>query len=46
MIYGYAKVATDCQDLAGQLGDLRAVGRTRIFCEKLTGITAERLRLK
>jgi DNA invertase Pin-like site-specific DNA recombinase len=46
MIFGYARVSTDAQDLTAQLKDLKAAGCERVFREKLTGATAERPQLK
>lgn len=46
MIYGYARVSTDTQDLASQLAQLKAAGCGKLFHEKLTGANADRLQLK
>ena len=46
MIYGYARVSTDQQDLANQLAQLEAAGCGKIYREKITGTTADRPELK
>jgi len=46
VIYGYARVSTDAQDLSNQVAQLRAEGCEKIFGEKITGTTAERPQLK
>src|ERR1700732_1026259 len=46
MIYGYARVSTDAQDLASQLAQLKAAGCEKTFREKLTGTTADQPQLK
>ena len=46
MIYGYARVSTDAQDLGNQVAQLRAAGCVTVFREKMTGTHAERPQLK
>lgn len=46
MIYGYARVSTDAQDLAIQLAQLEAAGCKKVFREKKGGHTADRPQLK
>lgn len=46
MIYGYARVSTQDQDLSGQIEKLTAAGCERIFKEKISGKNAERPELQ
>jgi DNA invertase Pin-like site-specific DNA recombinase len=46
MIYGYARVSSNGQDLAQQLAQLDAAGCTKVYREKVSGATAERPQLK
>ncbi len=46
MIYGYARVSTDGQDLAVQRGQIEAAGCARIFSDTFTGTTTDRPQLK
>lgn len=48
MIYGYARVSTDAQDLTNQITQLKAAGcaPVNIFREKISGATVERPQLK
>jgi DNA invertase Pin-like site-specific DNA recombinase len=46
MIYGYPRISTDAQDLTSQLAQLRSAGCEKVFCEKITGSTADRPQLK
>jgi hypothetical protein len=41
MIYGYARVSTDAQDLTSKVAQLKAAGCARVFFrEKISGATA------
>src|SRR5271166_5349768 len=46
MIYGYARVSTDAQDLSNQFAQLKAAGCEKIFRDKLTGAHTERPQLQ
>jgi len=46
MIYGYARVSTDAQDLGNQVAQLKGVGCEKIYREKITGTHAERPQLR
>ena len=46
MIYGYARVSTEAQDLTGATAQLKAAGCQKVFREKITGTTADRPQLK
>ena len=46
MIYGYARVSTDAQDLSNQVTQLKAAGCGTIYREKITGTHADRPQLK
>jgi DNA invertase Pin-like site-specific DNA recombinase len=43
---GYARVSTNGQDLSAQVGDLRAVGCTKIYREKISGAQSDRPELR
>jgi DNA invertase Pin-like site-specific DNA recombinase len=46
MIYGYARVSTEAQDLTSQLAQLKVAGCEKVFREKLTGTNADRPQLR
>ena len=45
MILGYARVSTDGQTLDAQQSALRRAGADRVFAEKISGATSDRLQL-
>jgi hypothetical protein len=46
MIYGFARVPTEAQDLTSQLAQLKGAGCENVYREKLTGTTADRPQLR
>ena len=40
MIFGYARVSTNDQDLSSQLDQLKQAGATKIYREKISGAPA------
>jgi len=46
MIFGYARVSTDAQDLSSELAQLKAAGCEKVFREKIAGTTADRPQLQ
>src|SRR5271163_3107364 len=46
MIFGYARVSTDAQDLTSQFAQLSAAGCERVYREKISGATADRPQLR
>jgi DNA invertase Pin-like site-specific DNA recombinase len=46
MLYGYARVSTDAQDLGNQVTQLKGAGCKKIYREKITGTHADRPQLK
>jgi len=46
MIYGYARVSTDAQDLTSQRAQLTVAGCEKVSSEKITGTTADRPQLQ
>ena len=45
MIYGYARVSTNGQTLNAQQAALREAGADRVFAEKISGATSDRVQL-
>jgi DNA invertase Pin-like site-specific DNA recombinase len=45
MIYGYARVSTEVQDLTRSTAQLKAAGCQKIYRNKITGTTADRPQL-
>ena len=43
--YGYARVSTNGQDLAGQEAELRAAGCAKVYREKVSGAKTDRTEL-
>jgi DNA invertase Pin-like site-specific DNA recombinase len=43
--YGYARVSTRDQDLAGQIAELTSAGCARVYSEKISGAKADRAEL-
>ena len=43
--YGYARVSTRDQDLAGQVAELIAAGCAKVYSEKVSGAKTERAEL-
>ena len=43
--YGYARVSTNGQDLAGQEAELRAAGCAKVYREKVSGAKTDRAEL-
>jgi DNA invertase Pin-like site-specific DNA recombinase len=46
MIYGYARVSTEAQDLTSQLAQLKGAGCEKVFREKLTDTNTDRPQLR
>jgi DNA invertase Pin-like site-specific DNA recombinase len=46
MIYGYARVSTDAQDLTAQVAQLKAAACEKVFRDKRTGVNTDRPQLK
>src|SRR6202158_5606487 len=45
VIYGYARVSTDGQSLAGQIGELKSAKSEKVFQEKISGARSDRKQL-
>jgi DNA invertase Pin-like site-specific DNA recombinase len=46
MIYGYARVSTDAEDLTNEVAQFKVAGCATIFHEKIGGVTVKRPQLK
>jgi DNA invertase Pin-like site-specific DNA recombinase len=46
MIYGYARVSMEAQDLTGSTAQLKTAGCQKIFRDEITGTTADRPQLQ
>src|SRR6478752_7010009 len=46
MMYGYARVSSDCQDLGAQVQELTDAGCARVYQETASGVRSDRAELK
>ncbi len=46
MIYGYARVSTDGQSVAAQIGQLKAAGAEKVYRETASGAKTDRQQLR